>query len=115
MKANVQETRSARARNLEQILQGSGETAAPKDALWDGFGTGERVEVVGLSKAAEYNGRVGTVQRFDGERFAVLLDAVSDGKKKTLRVKPENLRPHKGWHSETKQAAAAFSGVVREK
>lgn len=44
---------------------------ATKDSLWDDFGTGERVEVFGLSKAAAYNGRVGVVQRYDGESLSL--------------------------------------------
>lgn len=80
------------------------------------------MEVFGLSKAAAYNGRVGVVQRYDGERFAVELDPGPDGsKKKTLRVKPENLRPLPApptsgeWLSESEAASAAFSGVVKER
>lgn len=50
------------------------------------------------------------------------LDPGPDGsKKKTLRVKPENLRPLPApptsgeWLSESEAASAAFSGVVKER
>ena len=56
----------------------------------DGRLIGRRVEVHGLQKAAEYNGRLGRVAMHEGPRARVRLDGRPE---KYLMVKPVNLRP----------------------
>ncbi|KAJ8613546.1 hypothetical protein CTAYLR_002181 [Chrysophaeum taylorii] len=51
------------------------------------FEPGDRVELKGLAKAPEHNGKLGTVVGSQGERFKVQLDADS----KTLALKEANL------------------------
>lgn len=51
------------------------------------FASGDRVTIDGLAKAAEHNGKTGTVVGVQGERFKVQLDVDN----KTLALKPANL------------------------
>ena len=98
------------------------------DTLWQDFGAGERVLVHGLTKALEYNGRCGVIERWEGDRFVVRLE----GKTKGVKIKPENLKAlagvagqgqgHEAGLSgegergeEESMQAPAFSGVVRER
>ena len=71
MKTHVEGRRDERRESLAQLEEAGRRLADP---IWKGFGEGERVQVVGLSKAPDFNGRAATVLRFDGERFAVRID-----------------------------------------
>jgi len=103
VKAHVEASRDGRKEALGKLVA-AGQTLS--DPIWDGFGSGEKVTVVGLKNAPQYNGKTGTVERFDGERFVVRLEGKSAG----VRIKPENLEP-----VGDRPAAAAFSGKVRER
>jgi hypothetical protein len=112
MKTHVEGRRDERRESLAQLEEAGRRLADP---IWKGFGEGERVQVVGLSKAPDFNGRAATVLRFDGERFAVRID----GAPRAVRIKPENLEPLSfgGAHRSVAaaQAAAAFTGRVLER
>ena len=93
---------------------------ATSETLWKDFGAGEHVIVHGLTKAPEYNGQSGVIERWEGDRFVVKLE----GKAKGVRIKPENLKPLKSDECQEEEAgqppqgahqAPAFSGVVRER
>ena len=92
------------------------------DTLWQDFGAGESVLVHGLTKAPEYNGRCGVIERWEGDRFVVKLE----GKSKGVKIKPENLKPLRSTESDASAGSQdkvgqdgvghqAFTGLVRER
>jgi ribosomal protein L21E len=93
------------------------------DALWQDFGTGEHVVVHGLTKAPQYNGKHGVIERWEGDRFVVKLE----GKAKGVKIKPENLKPLAPGDASSERElgqiagerdelpSPAFSGRVRER
>ena len=76
----------------------------------------------GLQKAPQYNGKIGVIQRWDGDRFVVNLE----GKGKGVKIKPENLKPLRSTESDASAGSQdkvgqdgvshqAFTGLVRER
>ena len=74
-------------------------------------------------QAPQYNGKRGTIERWEGDRFVVKLE----GKDKGVKIKPDNLRAvtARNKHTDNDRGAdleeeeeegpAAFSGIVHER
>jgi len=97
-------------------------SASASDDLWKDFGAGEQVQVHGLQKAPQYNGKIGVIERWEGDRFVVNLE----GKGKGVKIKPENLKPLRSTESDASAGSQdkvgqdgvghqAFTGLVRER